>query len=86
MGWIERGQRTGGCHPRSFLFDIFNNHTYKVARDLDVSESPETATNCCAPPSMNVSFASVEEFMTDPMLIPPGGSAQHLNLNLTNQQ
>ena len=63
-----------------------NPNPVPLARDLDVSESPETATNCCAPPSMNVSFASVEEFMTDPMLIPPGGSAQHLNLNLTNQQ
>jgi hypothetical protein len=58
-----------------------------LGSDMDVAESTEDSPVNSDPTSMNASIASVEEFIVDPMSIPPGGSsAQHLNLVPTIQQ
>ena len=58
-----------------------------LVSDMDVAESTEDSPVNSDPTSMNASIASVEEFIVDPMSIPPGGSsAQHLNLVPTIQQ
>ena len=62
------------------------HNTVPLVSGLDVLESTEDSPVNSAPSSMNASIASVEEFIVDPMSIPPGGSAQNLNLVPTIQQ
>ena len=59
--------------------------TVPLVTVLDAAESTEDPPDDSPPDSMNDSIASVEEFI-DPMLIPPGGSAERLNSVLTIQQ